>query len=98
MLATRAGDNTVIVAYNNLIGGQDELVFDGDSLVYDENGVLIARGKQFEEDLVVVDLDIESVFRKRLHDPRRRQQKMVTGSGEIFTLASRKRSHGRLST
>src|SRR5438067_4505120 len=75
MLATRAADNTVIVAYNNLVGGQDELVFDGDSLVFDQNGELIARGKQFEEDLVVVDLDVESVFRKRLHDPRRRQQR-----------------------
>ena len=51
MLATRAADNTVIVAYNNLVGGQDELVFDGDSLVFDENGDPIARGKQFEEDL-----------------------------------------------
>src|SRR5262249_34211964 len=98
MLATRAGDNTVIVAYNNLVGGQDELVFDGDSLVYDENGVLIARGKQFEEDLVVVDLDIESVFRRRLHDPRRRQQKVTASSGEIFTLAPRKRSPARIST
>ena len=57
-------DNTVIVAYNNLVGGQDELVFDGDSLVFDEKRKLIARGKQFEEDLIVVDLDIESVFRK----------------------------------
>jgi NAD+ synthase (glutamine-hydrolysing) len=75
MLATRASDNTVIVAYNNLVGGQDELVFDGDSLVFDENGDLVARGKQFEEDLIVVDLDVESVFRKRLHDPRRRQQR-----------------------
>ena len=75
MLATRAADNTVIVAYNNLVGGQDELVFDGDSLVFDENGNIMARGRQFEEDLLVVDLDIESVFRQRLHDPRRRQQK-----------------------
>ena len=75
MLATRAADNAVIVAYNNLVGGQDELVFDGDSLVFDENGNIIARAKQFEEDLLVVDLDVESVFRKRLHDPRRRQQK-----------------------
>ena len=41
MLATRASDNTVIVAYNNLVGGQDELVFDGDSLVFDENGEVI---------------------------------------------------------
>src|SRR5437870_11367499 len=95
MLATRAGDNTVIVAYNNLVGAQDELVFDGDSMVYDENGVLIARGKQFEEDLVVVDLDVESVFRKRLHDPRRRQQKMATSSAEVFQLAPRKRAPGR---
>ena len=74
MLSTRAADNGVIVAYNNLVGGQDELVFDGDSLVFDENGELIARGRQFEEDLVVVDLDLESVFRSRLRDPRRRQQ------------------------
>jgi len=65
----------VIVAYNNLVGGQDELVFDGDSMVFNENGEQIARGKQFEEDLVVVDLDIRFVFRQRLHDPRRRQNK-----------------------
>ncbi len=87
MLATRASDNIVIVAYNNLVGGQDELVFDGDSLVFNENGDLIARGKQFQEDLVVVDLDIESVFRMRLHDPRRRQQKFdAETSPEIFRL------------
>jgi NAD+ synthase (glutamine-hydrolysing) len=94
MLATRAADNTVIVAYNNLVGGQDELVFDGDSLVFDENGELIARGKQFEEDLIVVDLDIESVFRKRLHDPRRRQQKLTAGqTAEVFPLSTRTRKH-----
>src|SRR5438093_2373129 len=98
MLGTRAADNTVIVAYSNLVGGQDELVFDGDSLVFDENGDLITRGKQFEEDLVVVDLDIESVFRKRLHDPRRRQQKMTTSPAEVFTLTSRKRTPGRFPT
>src|SRR4030095_9127964 len=92
MLATRAGDNTVIVAYNNLVGGQDELVFDGDSLVYDENGELIARGKQFEEDLIVVDLDVESVFRRRLHDPRRRQQKLrPIDASEVFPITSRVR-------
>jgi NAD+ synthase (glutamine-hydrolysing) len=90
MLGTRAADNTVIVAYNNLVGGQDELVFDGDSLVFNENGDLVARGKQFEEDLVVVDLDVESVFRKRLHDPRRRQQKLNTNNRpEAFPLTSR---------
>src|SRR5215475_13052243 len=97
MLATRAADNTVIVAYNNLVGGQDELVFDGDSLVFDENGEIIARGKQFEEDLIVVDLDVESVFRKRLHDPRRRQQKMIASEGaEIFPITSRTRKPRKL--
>lgn len=97
MLATRASDNTVIVAYNNLVGGQDELVFDGDSLVFDENGELVARGKQFEEDLIVVDLDVESVFRQRLHDPRRRQQKLnAPQTAELFPLTSRGRAHRKL--
>src|SRR6185295_11752227 len=76
MLRTRAGDNTVIVAYNNLVGGQDELVFDGESLVLNERGDVVARGRQFEEDLVIADLDVESVFRRRLRDPRRRQQEL----------------------
>src|SRR5438093_9397795 len=99
MLATRAADNTVIVAYNNLVGAQDELVFDGDSLVFDENGDLAARGKQFEEDLVVVDLDIESVFRTRLHDPRRRQQKgNPTAPADVFGMASRTRRHSPVTT
>ncbi|MEE8194221.1 MAG: NAD+ synthase, partial [Dehalococcoidales bacterium] len=70
MLSARARDNIAIICYNNLVGGQDELVFDGNSLVLDEKGKLLARGKQFEEDLVVVDLDIDSVFQARLHDSR----------------------------
>jgi len=74
MLSTRASDNLAIVAYCNLVGGQDELVFDGDSAVFDEKGRLICRGRQFEEDLMVADLDIESVFRTRLHDPRWRKR------------------------
>jgi NAD+ synthase (glutamine-hydrolysing) len=74
MLATRAADNVAIVAYNNLVGGQDELVFDGNSVIFNEKGEPIARGRQFEEDLVVADLDMESVFRSQLHDPRRRKE------------------------
>ena len=77
MIATRASDTVAIFAYNNLVGGQDELVFDGHSLLFDESGNLIARGKQFEEDFVVADLDIESVFRARLHDPRWRKESPV---------------------
>lgn len=77
MLATRASDNVAIFAYNNLVGGQDELVFDGNSMVLNEKGQLIARGKQFEEDLIVADLDIEAVFRMRLHDPRWRKETLI---------------------
>jgi len=77
MLATRAADNTAIVAFCNLVGGQDELVFDGHSLVFDAQGDLVARGRSFEEDLVVADLDLEDVFRRRLHDPRRRKRKLA---------------------
>lgn len=73
MMRTRAADNTAILAYCNLVGGQDELVFDGHSLICGPQGELIARGKQFEEDMVVADLDVRQVFRWRLYDPRRRK-------------------------
>jgi NAD+ synthase (glutamine-hydrolysing) len=73
MLATRAADNVAIVAFCNLVGGQDELVFDGNSVVFNEKGELLCRGRQFEEDLVVADLELEDVFRQRLRDPRRRK-------------------------
>ena len=75
MLCTRAEDNTVALAYCNLVGGQDELVFDGNSLVIDSTGQIIARGASFAEDLIIADVDVERVFAKRLHDPRRRQDK-----------------------
>ncbi len=74
MLSTRAFDNTLFIAYLNSVGGQDELVFDGHSLVYDQRGRLLYRGRQFEEDFVLLDLDMEAVFMARLHDPRRRQE------------------------
>ncbi|MDQ1520562.1 MAG: hypothetical protein QOI55_1635 [Actinomycetota bacterium] len=72
MLSTRAADASVPIVYVNLVGGQDELVFDGASMVFDERGKLIARAKQFEEDLLVVDIDVRPAFRKRLLDPRGR--------------------------
>jgi NAD+ synthase (glutamine-hydrolysing) len=74
MLAARASENVTIIAYNNLVGGQDELVFDGNSMVLDETGRVIARGKQFEEDLVVADLNIEAVSRRRLQNPKWRKE------------------------
>ena len=77
MIATRAADDVAIFAFNNLVGGQDELVFDGNSLVLDEKGRLLARGKQFEEDLIIANLDVEAVFRMRLHDPRWRKELLL---------------------
>jgi NAD+ synthase (glutamine-hydrolysing) len=77
MIATRASDTVAIFAYNNAVGGQDELVFDGHSVIMDEKGITIARGKQFEEDLIIADLDVESVFRARLHDPRQRKETLL---------------------
>jgi NAD+ synthase (glutamine-hydrolysing) len=75
MMATRAADNVAFVAYCNLVGGQDELVFDGRSLVYGPDGGLLARGPMFDEALIVVDIDLDEVFRRRLHDPRYRQSR-----------------------
>jgi NAD+ synthase (glutamine-hydrolysing) len=77
MLATRAADNVAIVAFCNLVGGQDELIFDGSSLLIDERGDILARGKSFEEDFIVADLNIGNVFRQRLRDPRRRKDSLV---------------------
>jgi NAD+ synthase (glutamine-hydrolysing) len=72
MLATRASDHAVVLAYVNLVGGQDELVFDGNSVVFGAEGDLLAEAPAFEEQLLVCDVELEQVFRARLHDPRRR--------------------------
>ena len=82
MLATRAADASVPIVYANLVGGQDELVFDGASLVFDEQGHLVARAKQFVEDLLTVDLEVRPTFRKRLLDPRGRAR-----APELATVA-----------
>ncbi len=55
MLVQRARDNLAVVAFCALVGGQDELVFDGHSVVIDHEGTVIARGRQFEEELLLVD-------------------------------------------
>ena len=72
MLATRAADASCALVYVNQVGGQDELVFDGASMVFDPNGELLARAAQFEERTVVCDVEVLPVFRKRLLDPRGR--------------------------
>jgi NAD+ synthase (glutamine-hydrolysing) len=76
MVATRAADDLVCLAFVNMVGGQDELVFDGGSFVCDERGELVARAPQFEEHLLVADVDLDGVFSARLHDSRRRKEKL----------------------
>ena len=75
MLATRAADNGIFVAYVNLVGGQDELVFDGASVIFGPDGESVAEAAQFEEQILIADLNVESVFRSRLRDPRTRKER-----------------------
>ncbi|MBI2913375.1 MAG: NAD+ synthase, partial [Chloroflexi bacterium] len=82
MLATRASDYGVFVCYTNQVGGQDELVFDGGSMVLNAAGELVARAAMFEEELLVCDLDVEEVLRLRLHDPRRRQERAAYAAAQ----------------
>src|SRR5690349_13276751 len=72
MFATRARDNACFVAFCNAVGGQDELIFDGSSLVIDEEGRVVARGPAFEEALLVVDIEPADAVGRRLRDVRRR--------------------------
>jgi NAD+ synthase (glutamine-hydrolysing) len=72
MLATRARDNSCWIVFVNAVGAQDELIFDGHSLVLDEEGQIVARGPAFEEALVVVDVDATTAVSRRLRDARRR--------------------------
>ena len=95
MLAQRAADYCCFVAFCNAVGGQDELVFDGHSLVIDPTGEVVARGAQFEEDLLVVDLDVVGATRRRLHDPRWRQS-MDAGHGQVRSVRVSRASRPRV--
>jgi NAD+ synthase (glutamine-hydrolysing) len=72
MLIQRARDNVAVVAFCALVGGQDELVFDGHSVVIDDLGRVIARGRQFVEELLIVTIDPYGPRSARLRDPRQR--------------------------
>ncbi len=79
MLRVRARDNSCFIAYCNMVGGQDELIFDGTSVVLDDEGELVARARGFEEELLVVDLDPVSAVGRRLRDVRRRSLALDRG-------------------
>ena len=99
MFRTRARDNSTFVAFCNTVGGQDELIFDGHSLVIDDEGTVIARGPGFEEALVVIDVDPSSVVARRLTDTRRRALAQDRGElgpvGTIHVGALHKQSDSR---
>ena len=72
MLQTRARDNVCYIAFVNAVGAQDELVFDGHSVVLDDEGEVLARAPGFEEALLVVDIEPQEAVGRRLRDVRRR--------------------------
>jgi NAD+ synthase (glutamine-hydrolysing) len=72
MFAQRARDSLCAIAYCNLVGGQDELVFDGHSFVVDYDGSVLARAAQFQEELLVCEVDPEGSAAARLRDTRHR--------------------------
>ena len=90
MLATRAADASCALAYVNQVGGQDELVFDGTSMVFTAEGELVARAGSFHEELLVVDIDIDPVYRKRLLDPRGRR---TDDEMRVVTVTEAPRQH-----
>ncbi|TMK63871.1 MAG: NAD+ synthase, partial [Actinobacteria bacterium] len=91
MLVQRARDNLAAVVFCNLVGGQDELVFDGGSVAIDQDGTVVARAPQFQEALVVCEIDLGAVAAVRLRDTRHRaavEHERERRGGSVRTLAS----------
>ncbi len=70
MMSSRASDNSCAMVYVNQVGGQDELVFDGGSVIFDHDGQLVGRAPLFDDKVLVADLEIRATYRKRRLDPR----------------------------
>lgn len=95
MLATRASDNGLYVSYTNMVGGQDELVFDGGSAIFSPTGELITQGSQFTEDLIVVDIDADAVATE---PPFRKEDPEVLkkiGKSERITISTQPQSKSK---
>ena len=102
MLSTRAVDNRVNIAYVNLVGGQDELVFDGNSLLIDEKGRVISRCRPFIEDHLIAEIDPGTSSAARIKDTKFKNQKIKLkdpeGSIEIIELDCKRRKDSRKKT
>jgi NAD+ synthase (glutamine-hydrolysing) len=87
MLVQRARDNLAAVVLCNMVGGQDELVFDGHSVAIDQNGTVIARAPQFEESLTLCSIETGAVASARLRDARHRAAVRDAERPELPVLA-----------
>ncbi|MEX1142347.1 MAG: NAD+ synthase [Thermoleophilaceae bacterium] len=91
MLAQRARDSLVSVLFCNMVGGQDELVFDGHSVAIDHTGTVIARAPQFQESIVTCTVELGAALGARLRDPRHRddvRRARAEGGPTVRRLAS----------
>ncbi len=99
MLAKRAVDNRVNLVYVNLVGGQDELVFDGNSLIINEKGKIIGRCRPFKEDHLIAEIDPSTSQAARIKDSKFKDQKLKTGDTEgslkIIELRFKKKNNGK---
>src|SRR3989440_6590246 len=86
MIATPPAADGVGPSFVNMVGGQDELVFDGASVIVDPHGETVARGRQFVEEMVTADLDLDAVFRARLQDSRRRKETLDAARAPLITM------------
>lgn len=86
LLSFRASDNNVVVLYVNQVGGQDELVFDGQSWVIGPEGEVLGMGKQFEEDFIIVDINIGELKKKRKENPQFQRRRELFQSTEKLHL------------
>ena len=88
MLSERAIENHAFVAYVNLVGGQDELVFDGGSVVFDPLGKILARAKFFEEDLLIVDIDLSKTSPCHQDKPKIPYSEVRIPESDLFLVKS----------
>ncbi|UCG44801.1 MAG: NAD+ synthase [Candidatus Bathyarchaeota archaeon] len=89
LVRNKSAKNKVPMFYVNLVGGQDELVFDGQSLAADGAGNLIAVGKQFDEDLIVTDINLDGATAEKVESPSHRKEEemfkaLVLGIRDYF--------------
>lgn len=91
MLATRAADTGCALVYVNQVGGQDELVFDGGSVLLDDTGTVVARARSWREELLIADLRLDAPYRRRTLDPRGRPAPVTAEVVEV-TAATRSSS------